>query len=279
MAYPTDPSNPGLTSAGAFVGARITADEAERLAALFRPSWEIDEAPVAGPPPSADGDSRARLGGAAPADVRGAVHALNGTHAPAPAAVLHEPSVIVEPGLVEGNDAAAGQTARPAAARRFVTPAREPAPSIDLGEIARRPKLGLWIALGAAAIVLIGGGFWLASGSEQKPAAPVFEQKPATAAVPQIPPPPPLPVETAPARAAQPPAPSPPPPPTAISAPIATQPTPPAPAPAAPPPAPPPRLVVPPAPRPPTWSPSAAAGRPAARPKGSAQTIVRDVPF
>jgi hypothetical protein len=319
MAFLSDPPNPaGANDSGfsGFANARLTPEDADRLAATFRPSWAIDDAPFTGAGTLTEPHFRPLKAEGTQADVRGAVHALNGTHAPAPATVLlhEEPrsSVIVEGSILEET----GPTAPPLApetphmpvaprgigntvvippaqahklqqrtlvmanAPRFSPPAvRRPTPSLNLSETSfgQRSKMGLWIGLGAAAVVLLGICVWLVSGSSQKERATPVPAAETTQAMTQnrIPPPPPpaetiaVPQPTQAAAPPPPPAPTPaaPPPPPAATA-VAVTPTPPPP---------PPRIVAPPAPRPPTWTP-APAPKPVAKPK-TGQTIVRDVPF
>ncbi|MGA7124232.1 MAG: hypothetical protein WBY94_29290 [Polyangiaceae bacterium] len=209
MAVPSDPPNPAGASAAAFANARITPEEAERLASMFRPSWEADEAPVVAPSARYD-DPLVPKAGRTQADVRGAVHALNGTHAPAPATVLHdEPinSVIIAgdpraqatsaagPGGPESPRGAAPGSPSPqaqmlqqrtlvmAAQRTLVMPTaptvvregRRKMPSIDLSEVdfGKRAKWALWLGLGAAALLLVGVSLWFATASSPERAIPV----------------------------------------------------------------------------------------------------------
>jgi hypothetical protein len=317
MAYPTDPPNHAGGPSGTLAGSRLTPEDAERLAATFRPSWELDDAPFTGPAAFSDADLQAARSYGTQADVRGAVQALNGTHAPAPATVLHEepantvilgrgvdaeePATVVQRSPADPVAAAKAisapvapvvatparfaAAAQPVTARHPAGGARVSAPS-DADRVPKRSRLGLWLGLGAAGIGIVIGA-WLAAGSGDKrdAAAPPVDTPAVTTASP-IPPPPP-PAETtqavaAPTTAAPPvqataAAPPPPPPPVVTAEP--------APRPAAPPPvaaaAPPPPTA---APRPasanrtPSWGGSAApAPKAAPRPKGT--TIVRDVPF
>jgi hypothetical protein len=262
---------------------------------------------MASPPAVSGAEALGPRAGETQADVRGAVHALNGTHAPAPATVLRdEPtsSVILDRSIAAelGGEGPTGAAPAPAPLQeaavapqearlpqRTVGMAHRPvaavhvAASLDASDIdfPGRSKKGLWMALGAAGVVLVGVAMWLGSSSGEKPAA--RPSIAATQAAPpnRIPPPPPptpvQPAEVSPPTptvvAAPPPPPPPPPPPAVVAAPVA-------PPPVAIPQAAPQRLVVPPAPRPPTWVPSVPApARPAARPKPTGQTIVRDVPF
>jgi hypothetical protein len=75
MAYPGDLSNPARKSPGAVKSARLTPEDFEQLAAAFRPSWELDEAPFTGAGTMASADLRALQGaGGTRADVRVAAH-------------------------------------------------------------------------------------------------------------------------------------------------------------------------------------------------------------
>jgi hypothetical protein len=95
MASPADPA-PKVPAA--FANARLSLDDAERLAATFRPSWELDDAPFTGAGSLSPSDLHALGGGGTHADVRAvAAHGSNGTHAPAaPAAAEVENSVIID---------------------------------------------------------------------------------------------------------------------------------------------------------------------------------------
>ena len=331
MALPTDPPKPAGANASAFASGRLTkltVEEAERLAATFRPSWEIDETPFAPSGSFAEADFRAPRSGTQ-ADVRGAVHALNGTHAPAPATVLQdEPSLsVIIDGSLAADVAAAGRSDTPAvrlapgaaegqipqqrtvvmaSQRTLVMPnaprfsgaaARRSTPSMGRGETtvarrsnegARRSNVGLWIALGAGGLVLLGVGVWLASTSATRPPAtpvPASEASTVTAErrIPPAPPAEPIaaqPTQPIQAAASTTPVLPAPPPPTPVAAPA------PAPQPtavlatASPPAAPPARVVVAPTPRAPVWTPPPPpAAKPVPPKPKSGQTIVRDVPF
>jgi hypothetical protein len=353
MAFPTDPPNPAGASASAFAGARITAEEAERLAETFRPSWEIEETPVLLVNPHADSDSRDQSrSGRTAADVRGAVHALNGTHAPAPATVLHEEpagSVIIDgalpahaaelkgtetPGMT-GPEVAASpkdplhqRTLMMSAQRTLVMPT---APTVlrpgrnrssnDLNavDLGKRAPWGLWLGLGAAALLLLGMGIWFASTSAQEttkdrairvPSAEAVEATAETriraaptetAAAPSTTATVAAPSATAAAQSATATVAAPsatataPAPPVQTAVPFASAAPPPPPPPpqvvapapphtpiaaATPPPAAaPPRPVLVPAPRPPVWTPPPVAAKPPPKPGKPGPTIVRDVPF
>jgi hypothetical protein len=312
MAPPTDPPNPAGATASAFVNARLSVDEAERLAATFRPSWEPDGARLWGPEATTDpgGHAATDLHGA---DVHAEVRALNGSHAPAPSTVLDEPrsSVILDPSITvdasgapaQGPTAAGAQpvpqsqtptrrarvpaTAQPRAGFPVSAP-RARVVSLDLSDVeyAKRSKKGILIIVGAAAALLVGVGVWMASSGGEKEAAPLApstqKTTPAATETPRATPRTPPAQTTIAQPAAIPPPPQAPVPPPAAQ-PVAAAATIPPPAPptppvAPPPPPPPPRLVVPAAPRPPTWTPPPAP-RPVARPKAGGTTIVRDVPF
>lgn len=97
MAHPADPA----VKAPAFANARLTPEEADRLAAMFRPSWEFDDAPFTGAGSLSPSEIQALQGGGVRADVRAAAAtavappATNGTHA---ATLAHEPenSVVID---------------------------------------------------------------------------------------------------------------------------------------------------------------------------------------
>ncbi len=99
MAHPADSGSKGPT---AFAGGRLSPEDAERFASMFRPSWELDEAPFTGPGTLSTGDMRALAGGGVHADVRATAgnmaHAPNGTHAPAAPQQSSEPenSVVID---------------------------------------------------------------------------------------------------------------------------------------------------------------------------------------
>jgi hypothetical protein len=102
MAHPADPA----PKAPVFTHARLSPDEADRLASMFRPSWELDDAPFTGAGTLSDADLRAlQSSGGVRAEVRAtalqAPAATNGHAAPAVAApvVQVESSVIVDPAL------------------------------------------------------------------------------------------------------------------------------------------------------------------------------------
>jgi hypothetical protein len=99
MSYPSDPPNPAGSNAPTSATARLSPEDFEQLAATFRPSWELDDAPFTAAGARAESGRQTPRSEGTQADVRGAVHALNGTHAPAPATVLNEApesSVIID---------------------------------------------------------------------------------------------------------------------------------------------------------------------------------------
>ncbi len=98
MAHPADPA---AKAPATFANARLTPEEAERLAAMFRPSWEFDEAPFTGAGSLSPSEIQALQGGGVRSDVRTAAATAmappvtNGTHAATPG---HEPenSVVID---------------------------------------------------------------------------------------------------------------------------------------------------------------------------------------
>jgi hypothetical protein len=94
MAHPGDRNlgtKPGNGGAAVFVNAKLSFDDAERLAASFRPSWELDDAPFTGAGTLSDADVGALQGGGTSAQVRASLRA-NGSTAG------HEPenSVVID---------------------------------------------------------------------------------------------------------------------------------------------------------------------------------------
>jgi hypothetical protein len=149
-------------------------------------------------------------------------------------------------------------------------PAFATEPSLSIGT--KKSKMGLVLGAAGAAVVLVGGVMWLASGGSDKPvAAPVPTETTAEKVLPSIPPPPP---ETVAANAA--------PPASAAARPVAMSPVPVIAAtalPQAPAASPPPARAAMATPAPHPAASPAPAPKPAtaSRPKGP--TIVRDVPF
>src|SRR5579884_2590963 len=111
MAYPGDPSDPAAKGQGGGLATRLTADDFERLAAAFRPSWELDDAALTQPGAASSAAVRVMPGGGAaftPAPV------ANGMHAPAKRVASHEPdeSVIIDRSVTAA-DIASGTPAGP----------------------------------------------------------------------------------------------------------------------------------------------------------------------
>ena len=309
MAYPGDASSPGPIEAGIFGASELSTDELERLATMFRPSWELDDAPLLAGARFAAGEVRA-LAGEGSVDVRAAVQstqaaqAANGVHSLPLAGAMRgtDTGAIPVPGSVRPppNGAVPSVLGTPSRAQA-AAPARLEAPvqadiavsPLGLTEVPflRRSTKPLWIALGALALALVGIAVWAASpGADAVQVLPSPtahaepDEPPAAAAIassrPDLPAATPGPVElpprvVPPIAAVPPPASS----PRVASAPAATaQPPPPA------------RVVTttvpatPPAPRnailaPPARPSYVAAPRPAPRAKPASPTIVRDVPF
>jgi len=141
MAHPADtaPKAPG-----AFASARLSPEEAERLAATFRPSWELDDAPFTGPGTLSDGDLKALQGGGTHAEVRAAVqtatHATNG-HAPPPATITSEPesSVIID--VAVAADASPAPAPQPGALRPGATMLGMAAPQLPPPVLEAAPEV------------------------------------------------------------------------------------------------------------------------------------------
>ena len=212
MAYPGDPSGPAAKGPGAFASARLTADDFEHLAAAFRPSWELDEAPFTGSGTMSPADLQALQGGGGThADVRAAVVAPAPppaplTHAVPKATVSQEPedSIIIDRSVTD-NIAAAARTPLGAAVIPVQPPAPPPAPVMappppahtperlaktrivprpvipvapeSTGSMAAaaafgRSKKPLWIGLGAGVVALAGLGIWIGSSGSSDSASP-----------------------------------------------------------------------------------------------------------
>jgi hypothetical protein len=197
MVPPFDPAakTGGKTTMGGFARGRLSPDEAERLAATFRPCWALDESQSA----EADTLVRAVRGtyvGLAPAPV---AYATNGAHAPPAPTPSHEPenSIIIDrsgmddtqPGVLV---ASSGQAAKGPSGTLILRPSNAPKPrpsgapdarrhggpnqpqvvpsvrpqsvSVSFEEAYPRPsRKGLWIGMGAVAAALVGIGIWAAS--------------------------------------------------------------------------------------------------------------------
>jgi hypothetical protein len=311
MAYRGDPSSPAGKARMPSATSPLTSEDFEQLAAAFRPSWELDEAPFTGPGALSPGDLRALQGGGTRADVRATVQLTNGTHAPPKATVSHEPenSVVIDrsitasdipaPRITPSNRPPAPSFQLQARAAPFgaALPAAPQVPNLPLGpavgaipaapigssgfeveepSFVRPSKKPLWLGIGAGAVVLIAAGVWLASGSsggEDRPATipASTAERPRAHTFAPMLPPPP---ETTAAGAVPPPQAPPatlPPVVPAAVTPAAVVAT------TAPPPAPPPTRVTP-AAAPPPRPVAAPASKPAPR-RTAGPTIVRDVPF
>ncbi len=85
----SDPKAPGAPSGG------LTPEDAERLAAAFRPSWELDDAPFTGAGTLSATDVAALQGGGIVAEVRELLPKTNVFEAPAPVVAPAEPSPLL----------------------------------------------------------------------------------------------------------------------------------------------------------------------------------------
>jgi len=223
-----------------FEASGLSAEEAERLAAAFRPSWEFDEAPFAQGSPGLDAGQIDALAASAPPSVDAGHDARNvAAHAPPARVETHEPevSVIIDrsitaaemeaaraaaarpppPAPVQFAAPAFAQPAFPAAAPARVAPVLRPQrlsadESIEIPASLTKSNKGLFIGLGVAvaatALVFVVHGMMTSSETSTTPvvataAAPVETASP-------IPPP-------AAATVATPPAPAPAPPPVAAA--------------------------------------------------------------
>ncbi len=273
MAYPANQSSHEASNQNAFVVGELSLEDLERLATSFRPSWELDEAPFAGPASFSPSEIRSLQGSEAHAEVRATVHAAKSeSFAPPRSFAPQNPAAsIVGPW---GIHASVGPSLAAAAARAAARPVAPVA--LDFSESlfvrSKRPPL---IALGLIAAIAVGVGVWAtSSGATKAPtdsattSPPVVATPPAeatTEATAAASPPPP-PAEVVPPAVAPPP-PVVAPPPIVMAPPVAAAPA---------------RVVAtPPASRPYAASPAArpAGPKPAARPKAANPTIVRDVPF
>jgi hypothetical protein len=305
MAYPGDPSGPAAKGPGAFASARLTPEDFEHLAAAFRPSWELDEAPFTGNGAMSPADLQALQGvGGTHADVRAAVAAsapppAPATHAVPKATVTSEPedSVIIDRSVAD--IAAAARTplgapvvpVQPPAAAPWAAPAQPSADRLAQTRIVShvvastsaditgpmsaasfgRSKKPLWLGLGAGIAALVGIAIWVGAGGSSD-GAPMPPATPATLAKTEAP----AHDLPAPEATAAPAAPR----PTAPSAlgqtltPVATS----VPA-AAPQPTQRVPVVTPASQQAPRSAAVTPAPKPAARPKPAAGTIVHDVPF
>jgi hypothetical protein len=289
-----------------FKSAKLTPDDFEQLAAAFRPSWELDDAPFTGAGAMSPADAHAlQNGGGTHFDVRPAAQSPNGAYpaagvtgqgperavvaergitaahvaavgalpsAPAPALTPHGPPIVMAPAMSQP----LGQGDRFAKTRlvdrRTGAPmARESTGSFDLAAASFRSRGPMWMGLGVCAIALIGAGVWVTQSKQTSHPTPdpVMMAKTVEAVAPAIPPPPP---ETTAAAVT--------PPPKTVPPAAAAPPALPAPvqATAAAPALPVARqsVVVAPAP---ARAAVAPVPRPVARAKGTTATIVHDVPF
>lgn len=286
MSHPSDLSDPSSKDPPGSGARELTADDFERLAAVFRPSWELDEAPFSGPANLSAAEVESLQARGVASRVLGTVPTTNGSHAHAeqvaPSVVITEPPEPVPVQPASPPPARSPAQPQPRSVElRMATPAHAQAlptgrpaesslarprlPSLEFDELpafARRSKKPLWIALSTVAIALASFGAWVLAGSSGQPRYPAENVAPA----------PPKAITTAVETAARPaPEPAPPPPPAAsppppLPTPVAAPASPPQPAAARTPATP---------PKPPLPAPKA----PPSRPKAGGPTIVRDVPF
>jgi hypothetical protein len=153
MAHPAETA-PKATMA--FGSARLTPEEADRLASTIRPSWELDDAPFTGPGTLSEEDLRALHGGGIHPAVRAMAQdgpsrsqATNGSHPPPPATPSREPesSVILDPALVAELlplDPRPAPTVRPGATIIGLAAAVRPDPTPDTARaLTTSPSLSL----------------------------------------------------------------------------------------------------------------------------------------
>jgi hypothetical protein len=249
MVPPSDPAAKvgSNTTMGGFARGRLSSEEAERLAATFKPCWASLEEAGHGAVRAPRAGTQIGLAPPPPSD-----YATNGSHAPPPPTPSHEPenSIIIDRGAGTGETRSPGQSAAPpgrqgpngtlilrpsnapglrpppardawrqggAGQQQFGPSVRPRAASLDFEEGYPRPsKKGLWIGMSAVAIVLVGIGIWAAAnvgGSDTQPAPiPVKPVQDKTAAT-VLPPLPEMTAKPQPLPAA------PPPPPTAAAPP------------------------------------------------------------
>jgi hypothetical protein len=187
MAYPGDPSSPDIgasTMMGGHGASDLAADDLERVAASFRPSWELDDAPFTGPATFSAAEVHALQNGEARQQVRKTLASSTNEAFAAP----------------HRNDARRVSSIPPRPSRDVAMPAlapmRAPALSLDFEAQARQFRRRTpWLTVGAIGALVVGAGVWLASsGVAATPApaakatvAPVLEPP-----APNIPPPPPV---------------------------------------------------------------------------------------
>lgn len=191
---------------GALAKSEPTAEDLDRFASSIKASWDLDDAPFAAGPAPAAAELAALMPAPAPVLDQGASFAAAPKPAPAAIEALAPtlPAAVPVPG-------APAPTAAPAASRPpppapFVAPA-VPAPAAfspprvapipstsDLSDSFEVPKkrTGLFVGIGIAALVLVGGAFFmLKPGDAPKDAPPITK----TVEAPRenvIPPPPPV---------------------------------------------------------------------------------------
>lgn len=122
MAHPAEPAPKPV-----FAHARLTPDEADRLASMFRPSWELDDAPFTGAGTMSEADLRAlQPGGGVWAEVR--------------ATALQAPAVHPGPAATSRSEAhAVAAPAPPVRVEPSVIIAETPPPPVPL-QVAARPQ-------------------------------------------------------------------------------------------------------------------------------------------
>ena len=180
---------------------KLTAEDAERFASMFRPAWELDDAPfAAGTKLSAnDMDALAAGAGIAP-EVKGSVAAQ--------AKAKAEVELDVEPDATPAAAPAVAQAKpepppAPARAKAPYTPPRAPPAPIrmagDSGEYAPVKKSNTGVILAVVGVLAIGGAIFgiRAAMSNTKTEAPVVPTTTATHEEAHIPPPPPETANTA----------------------------------------------------------------------------------
>jgi len=225
MAYPGDSSDP--TPDG---GARdeASAEELERLAAAFRPSWQLDDAPFTGGAHFSAGEIQALEGAETRAQVKAAMDASNGARLPPkPVAFRQPPSTVIIETTPEAKPVAPGraqstivgmppgpslpnvqQASSPrvmplsaASASPWLPPASPWQPPAvddpDDSPFPRRSKKPLWFGVGVclAGAIGLGLGAWTTMSKSAPEAPPVH---PSEAARPRAEQPPPRPEPAAP---------------------------------------------------------------------------------
>jgi len=195
------------------VAGKLTPEEAERLAASFRPAWELDDAPFAQGSALSSADMAALEGGGVNAEVRAAAPAPAAPAAPAaqvattvpkPAHVdASPPEAVIVDIEVDLAPAPVVQQPAPPPPRRDrplarTQPRMQPvAQAADSGEYVpiKKSNKGLFIGIGAAVAVVVGIFAVRALTSEEPKAKPAITQAGADQPTRQgrsIPPPPPM---------------------------------------------------------------------------------------